>query len=58
MENKVKSARKTASQRQNDFVARKREAGYVLFTTYVPKAILEECRELIKVYVKNWDASF
>ena len=52
-ENKQRSA----SQRQSEFVARKKEAGYVaLSSVYVPKVIVPECREVLKKFVAEWEA--
>ena len=49
--------KKTASQRQREFVQRKLEAGYIVLSSlYVPKAIADECRKLVKDHVEKWEA--
>lgn len=48
---------KTASQRQTEFVARKRKAGYVqLSGVFVPALAREEAREVLKKFVAEWEA--
>lgn len=48
--------KQSASKRQSEFVARKKEAGYVaLSSVYVPKVIVPECREVIKKFVADWE---
>lgn len=49
--------KKTAGQRQREFVQRKLEAGYVVLSSiYVPKAIADDCRKLVKDHVTKWEA--
>ncbi len=49
--------RTTASQRQMDFVQRKREAGLVMLTgLFVPEQLKGEIRKLVAEYVENWQA--
>ena len=50
--------KKTASQRQREFVSRKVAAGYVaLSSLFVPRAIADECRQLVKDHVAEWEAA-
>jgi len=47
---------KTGSQRQIEFVERKRQAGYVQLTgVFVPAAAKKEVREAIRVFVAKWE---
>lgn len=49
--------RKTGSQRQMDYVARMREKGYSqLLGLWVPSSIKDECRELVKNHVAQWES--
>jgi hypothetical protein len=49
--------RKTGSQRQLDYVARMRAKGYnQLLGLWVPNAIKDECRELVKNHVAQWES--
>jgi hypothetical protein len=49
--------RKTGSQRQLDYVARMREKGYCqIMGLWVPSAIKDECRELVKNHVAQWES--
>ena len=55
--NKETQAKKTASQRQREFVQRKLDAGYTMLSSlYVPKAIADDCRKLVKDHVAKWEA--
>ena len=55
--NKETQAKKTASQRQREFVQRKLESGYIILSSlYVPKAIADDCRKLVKDHVAKWEA--
>lgn len=52
----VQAKKAAASKRQSDFVARKKAAGYVtLSSVYVPKAIVPQCREVLKKFVDDWE---
>lgn len=43
--------------RQSDYVARKRAAGYVpLSSVFVPKEIAEECRQLVRNRVEDYES--
>ena len=49
--------RKTGSQRQLDYVARMRSKGYnQLLGLWVPNAIKDECRDLVKNYVAEFES--
>lgn len=48
---------KSNSNRQREYVARLKEQGYVnLSSVYVPKAISEECRVLVRNHVAEWES--
>jgi hypothetical protein len=50
--------RKTGSQRQLDYVARMRAKGYnQLLGLWVPNVIKDECRELVKNHVAQWESN-
>ena len=54
---KKQTPKKTASQRQRDFVQRKLDSGYIVLSSlYVPKVIADECRKLVKDHVAAWEA--
>lgn len=43
--------------RQSAYIARKREAGYVpLSSVFVPKAIADECREIVRNHVAEYES--
>lgn len=47
---------KTGSQRQTEYTARMRAKGYsMLLGLWVPNAIKDECRELVKVRVAQYE---
>lgn len=49
---------KTGSQRQTEYVARMRAKGYnQILGLWVPNAIKDECRELVKAHVAQWEAA-
>lgn len=49
--------RKTGSQRQQDYVARMREKNYnQLLGLWVPNVIKDECREIVKNHVAEWES--
>lgn len=53
----TKSPLKANSQRQKDYVSRMREAGHVsLSSVFVPRVIANECRELVRNHVANWES--
>ena len=46
----------TGAQRQKEYVARLKDKGYVLLTSmFVPQAILDECRALVKKRVAKFE---
>lgn len=48
---------KTGSQRQLEYVARMRAKGYnQILGLWVPNAIKDECRELVKNHVAAWES--
>lgn len=50
--------RKTGSQRQLDYVARMKTKGYCqLMGLWVPTAIKDQCRELVKNHVSDWESN-
>jgi hypothetical protein len=52
-----KQPRKTGSQRQQDYVVRMREKGYnQLLGLWVPNVIKDECREIVKNHVAEWES--
>ena len=56
MQSKQATPKKTASERQREFVQRKLEAGYIVLSSlYVPKAIADDCRKLVKDHVAKWE---
>ena len=45
------------TERQKEFVARRKAQGYVLLSgVYVPAALRPRIRALVKAYVKKWEA--
>lgn len=43
--------------RQSAYIARKRDAGYApLSSVFVPKAIADECREMIRNHVAEYES--
>ena len=57
MQRKQPTPKKTASQRQREFIQRKLDAGYTMLSSlYVPKAIADDCRKLVKDHVAKWEA--
>jgi hypothetical protein len=56
-ETPTRPPRKTGSQRQLDYVARMRAKGYnQLLGLWVPNAIKDECREIVKNHVAAWES--
>jgi len=48
---------KTGTQRQTEYTARMRAKGYsMLLGLWVPNAIKDECRELVKNHVAGWES--
>lgn len=48
---------KTGTQRQTEYVARMRAKGYnQILGLWVPNAIKDECRELVKNHVAAWES--
>ena len=52
-----KLPRKTGSQRQTEYVARMRAKGYnQLLGMWVPNEIKDECRQIVKNHVAEWES--
>lgn len=58
MSNPSNPPKKSNSSRQKEYVARLKEQGYVsLSSVYVPKSISEECRQLVRNHVSEWESN-